>query len=104
MATRRKTSNELRCFCARSPLLATYGLDDKSKLYIHVKIYKQRRVYGEVLVTEGRVQLHCRECFRWHTVIIREAGKAALKPEQFPPAVVEEMTTDPTLAPTAPQP
>lgn len=100
---RERTSNELRCFCARRPLLATYGLDTKGKLYVHVKIYKQRRVYGEVLVTEGRVQLHCRECFRWHTVVIREPGKAALKPEQFSPSVVEDSVSDPTLAPTAPE-
>lgn len=102
MANVRRTSNELRCFCARSPLLATYGLD-RGKAYVHVKIYKQRRIYGEVLVTEGRVQLCCRECLRWHTVIFREPGTAALKPEQFPPPVVEETAPDPTLAPTAPR-
>jgi hypothetical protein len=101
---RSRTSNELRCFCARSPLLATFGLDEKGKLYVHVKIYKQRRVFGEVLVTEGKVQLKCRECLRWHTVIIREPGTAALRPEQFPPAVVEETPTAPTLAPPAPEP
>lgn len=104
MSDFRRTSNELRCFCSRSPLLATYGLDTKGKLYVHVKIYKQRRIYGEVLVTEGRVQLHCRECLRWHTVIIREPGTAALQPEQSAPSVVEEMTTAPTLAPVAPEP
>ena len=98
------TSNELRCFCSRNPLLATYGLDHRGRLYVHVKIYKQRRVYGEVLVTEGRVQLHCRECLRWHTVIIREPGSATLKPEEFAPSVVEQITTEPTLAPTAPEP
>lgn len=103
MSLRKGTSKELRCFCSRSPLLATYGLDVRGRLYVHVKIYKQRRIYGEVLVTEGRVQLHCRECLRWHTVIIREPGKAALQPEQSPPAVVEEMMTAPTLAPTAPE-
>ena len=100
----RPTSNELRCFCSRNPLLATYGLDKRGRLYVHVKIYKQRRIYGEVLVTEGRVQLHCRECLRWHTVIIRETGTAALQPEQSPPSVVEEMATTATLAPTAPEP
>lgn len=103
MSRRPRTSNELRCFCARSPLLATFGLDSKGKLYVHVKIYKQRRVYGEVLITEGKVQLHCRECLRWHTVIIREPGSAALKPEQFPPSVVKDSIVDPTLARYAPE-
>jgi hypothetical protein len=78
-------------------LLATYGLD-KGKLYVHVKVFKQHRVYGEVLVTEGKVQLRCRECLRWHTVIIRETGTAALSPQQFPPSVVEDFSTPVTLA------
>lgn len=97
---RKATSNELRCFCSRSPLLATFGLDTQGKLYVHVKIYKQRRVYGEVLVTEGRVQLHCRECLRWHTVILR-GNMAALREEQSAPAVVAQSEPVPTLAPHA---
>lgn len=84
-------------------MLATYGLNKHGKMYVHVKIYKQRRVYGEVLITEGRVQLHCRECLRWHTVIIREPGKAALQLEQYAPSVVEQNAPPPTLAPTAPE-
>lgn len=73
-----RTSNELRCFCGRQPLLATYGVDEDNKLYVHVKIFKQRRIFGEVLITEGKVNLHCRECFRWHKVIIRQPGEAEL--------------------------
>lgn len=76
---RRRTQNELRCFCARNPLLATFGLDEEGKLYIHVKVYKQQRVYGEVLITEGTVRLHCRECFRWHKVVMQPHGKAELQ-------------------------
>ena len=71
--------DELRCFCTRRPLLATYGVDSKGCLYVHVKIWKQRRLYGEVMVTGGRVQLRCRECLRLHTVVIRQPNRAALK-------------------------
>ncbi|HEY6021692.1 MAG TPA: hypothetical protein VIY48_18040 [Candidatus Paceibacterota bacterium] len=74
----KKTRNELRCFCSRNPLLATYGLTETGELYIHVKVYKQARVYGEVLVTNGTVKLHCRECLRWHKVVMRVPGKAEL--------------------------
>lgn len=76
---RSKTKNELRCFCSREPLLATYGLDEKGKPYVHVKVYKQGRIYGEVLVTEGVVKLHCRECLRWHAVIFRSPDTAVLE-------------------------
>lgn len=82
-----KTSNELRCFCGRQPLLATYGVDEKGKLYIHVKIFKQRRIFGEILVTEGEVSLHCRECLRWHTVKIRPSGTPVLEENTDPAAL-----------------
>lgn len=78
MAPSKVTQNELRCFCARTPLLATYGLDEQGKLYVHVKIYKQRRIFGEVLILEGTVKLHCRECLRWHKVVMKSAGNAEL--------------------------
>lgn len=61
---------ELRCFCSRQPLLATYGVDSKGKLFVHVKIWKQRRIYGEIVVEGGKVKLRCRECLRWHDVRI----------------------------------
>lgn len=83
------TKNELRCFCSREPLLAVYGLKD-GKVYVHVKIYKQRRIYGEVLVVEGKVKLHCRECLRWHTVTIREPGSAVLEEDTAPPTLPTE--------------
>jgi hypothetical protein len=63
---------ELRCMCARKPLLGKYGKDSKGNLYVHVKIFKQKRIYGEIVFTHGVVRLRCRECFRWHTVRIRQ--------------------------------
>ncbi len=87
---RESTKNELRCFCSREPLLATYGLTFDGKLYVHVKIFKQRRIYGEIVVTEGKVKLHCRECLRWHTVSLRQPGKAELTEDLEPPPMVME--------------
>lgn len=85
----RDTKNELRCFCGREPLLAMYGLKD-GKLYVHVKIYKQRRLFGEVFVTEGKVKLHCRECLRWHTVRLRTPDQAVLVEDSVPPVLAME--------------
>lgn len=75
---RKRTSNELRCFCARSPLLALYGLNSRGEGYIHVKVYKGARLYGEMIVSKGEVNLHCRECFRWHRVVMRDARQPEL--------------------------
>lgn len=79
--TRKET--ELRCFCRRNPLLATYGIDSRGKLFVHVKIWKQRRIFGEVVVEGGTVKLHCRECLRWHTVTI--SSERAMLSESPPP-------------------
>lgn len=91
----------LKCFCMRKPVLAVYGIDAQGKLFVHVKIWKQSRVYGEVLVTGGTVKLHCRECYRWHTVIIRQPGTAILQEDQEPVEVGEPGAT-PLLADPAP--
>jgi len=90
MLRRDRTRNELRCFCGRRPLLATYGLDTDGRLYVHVRIFKQQRIYGEVVVTEGTVRLHCRECLRWHKVVIKQYGGAGLIEETVPPISADE--------------
>lgn len=66
--------HELRCFCSRSPLLAVYGIDKDGRLFIHVKIFKQRRIYGELLFKGGEVSLKCRECYRWYRIFIRDGS------------------------------
>lgn len=86
---RQQTRNEIRCFCRREPLLATYGLDDKNKIYIHVKVYKNRRIYGEILVTKGEIQLRCRECMRWYRISIAD-GEPRLIETPVPDSVIEE--------------
>lgn len=62
-----------------------YGLDVRGRLYVHVKIYKQRQVCGEILVTDGVVKIICNECLRWHQVNVIQPNKAEL--EQIPTPV-----------------
>ena len=95
---RQRKPQELRCFCRRNPLLATYGVDKNQQLFVHVKVYKQNRIFGEVLVTGGTVKLLCRECLRWHTVIIRQSGKAELQEQTVPTEVAGVNYSEPMLA------
>lgn len=69
----------LKCFCSRRPLLAMYGVDERGRLYVHIKVYKQRRVFAELIAREGQVEINCRECLRWHTVTFRKNETAELK-------------------------
>lgn len=81
---RQRSKHDLRCFCRTEPLLAVYGIDEHSQLYVHVKIYKQSRIFGEVIVTGGVVRLRCRECLRWHKVRIIQPGSAVLEEDTRP--------------------
>lgn len=76
---------ELRCFCRGKPLLATYGKNSMEKLFVHVKIYKQDRIYGELVFEGGEVKIRCRNCLRWHRVIFKEQV-AALAEDKAPEA------------------
>lgn len=87
----------LKCFCTRRPVLAVYGVNSQGKLFVHIKIWKQNRIFGEILVTDGTVKLHCRECLRWHTVKIRQPGTAVLQEDKEPVEVGESGAT-PLLA------
>lgn len=80
-----RSAKELRCFCRGEPLLATYGLDGRGELYVHVKIYKQNRLYGEMIFKNGEVKLRCRNCLRWHRVNFR-GRVASLSEDQAPVA------------------
>lgn len=78
---------EIRCFCSRTPLLAVAGRNQRTnEPYVHIKVFKQGRIFGEVVVTEGVVRLRCRECLRWHKVRIRHVGVDS-KPEELPDGV-----------------
>lgn len=89
MTTARR-ERELRCFCSRKPLLATYGLDRKGSLYVHVKIWKAKRIFGELVIEGGTVKIRCRECLRWHQIFIN-TNKATLREnrEELPAAIID---------------
>lgn len=76
--------HELRCFCRHKPLLATYGIKN-GILFVHVKVYKQDRIFGELFIEGGKVKLKCRDCLRWHIVrisqdqaVLRETDESTL--------------------------
>jgi hypothetical protein len=67
------TKHQLRCFCSRKPLLATYGKKADGGLYVHVKTYKGSRIYGEILISgNADIRIHCRECLRWMKINIKD--------------------------------
>lgn len=76
-----RREKELRCFCRGEPLLATYGVDSRGKLFVHVKIYKQNRIYGEIIFEGGEVKIRCRNCLRWHRVIFHSKEAVLLEDE-----------------------
>jgi hypothetical protein len=62
---------EVRCFCARKPLLAVCGRDARTgQGFVHLKTWKGQRLYAEVVVSSGTAHIRCRDCFRWHRVRI----------------------------------
>lgn len=71
------TDIEIRCFCAREPLLALCGRDATGEPYVHMKVHKARRLYGEMVATSGIVMLRCRECLRWHRITIKRDVQVA---------------------------
>jgi hypothetical protein len=85
-----RREKELRCFCGRTPLLATYGIDNKGKLFIHVKIWKARRIFGELVIEGGPIKIRCRDCLRWHVIRIYQ-DQAILQEtrEELPVTVVD---------------
>lgn len=82
-------SGDIRCFCSRRPLLAKYGRDSDGLLFVHAKIYKQKRIYGEFVFTEGTVRLRCRECLRWYVLRIRQDKDLRVNQEPLPEPVSE---------------
>jgi len=83
MARKSKGAQELRCFCSREPLLALYGIDKDGQPYVHIKIYKQSRIFGEAIIKGGEVKLHCRECLRWHKIVIKAPKRLGLEEAIF---------------------
>jgi len=67
-----------------------YGIDSKSRPYVHVKVFKQRRVFAEFIAFGGEVAINCRECFRWHTIVFRTSSDKAELLETEVPVEVKE--------------
>jgi hypothetical protein len=44
--------------------------DATGKPFVHVKIYKQARVFGEIVFSVGVMRIKCRDCYRWHKIMI----------------------------------
>lgn len=83
-----RREKELRCFCSREPLLATYGIDSKGKLFLHIKIWKARRIYGELVIEGGSVKIRCRDCLRWHKIRVVQRRAILEETEQNLPVSV----------------
>lgn len=81
-----RTKHDLRCFCSREPLLARYGVNVDGLLYVHVKVYKQRMIYGEVLAF-GPLMVKCRECLRWYTINVKQKEQTASLEESVDPNI-----------------
>lgn len=73
---------ELRCFCSRKPLLGKFGRGRDGKAFVHVKVFKQARVFGEFIFTEGVVRILCRECLRWHVIRIQPTDRQSIEFQQ----------------------
>lgn len=82
-----RTKHQLRCFCGRRPLLAFYGLDAAGRLYVHVMVYKQRKIYGNIILRGGPVEIQCRECLRWHIMNFTPFNRIEME-ETTPPTGV----------------
>lgn len=79
---------EIRCeFCRFHPILAITGRDDETgEPFLHIKSYKQSRVYVEIVVLSGTVMIKCRDCYHWHKLTIRRSSIEAV-PEPLPASV-----------------
>lgn len=79
---------DLRCTCSKRPLLGVGGRDRWGKPFVHVKVFKQGRVYGEIVTTGGTTRIRCRECSRWFSVTIVSGAidlEATTRPEVIDP-------------------
>lgn len=72
----------LRCTCSTRPLLAIARPID-GRWLLHLRVHKQHKVYGEMVVEEGVVRIRCRACARWYLVRVRRE-KVSSKPEDLP--------------------
>lgn len=89
-----RTGKPLRCFCSRQPILAFYGVNEDGELYVHQKVYKARRIFGESITTRGNILIRCRECLRWHNIELNYTNNSARLVETEEVPVTDEPTPD----------
>lgn len=96
---REPTKHQLRCFCSRNPLLGVYGIDNKGRTYVHCRVYKQSKIYGDWISYGGEVKILCRDCFRWHVITFTGPNNSrAILEESATPAEVDR----PAIIPAEP--
>lgn len=78
------TKHRLRCHCGHGTTLAFYGHDRDGEPYVHLKVYKQRRVFGNAVFRGGTVELMCSFCDR-STRIHMGRDKWNITPGKLPP-------------------
>ena len=83
----RSTRHDLRCTCRHTPKLGEYGLDNRGKPYLHIKVWKGDRLYAEVIFRGGEAKILCRECLRWYRVVF-QIPRSHLEPVETPPELV----------------
>lgn len=88
-----RTKSQLRCFCSRKPLLAVYGVDERGRVYVHCRVYKQNRVYGDWIVYGGETSILCRECLRWHVIKFTQ-GTATLEETTKPKEIDDDIESE----------
>lgn len=95
-----RTKNRLNCFCSRKPLLAMYGIDHRGKAYVHCRVFKQNRIYGDWIAYDGEVKILCRECLRWLTIVFVQSPKvkAELHETEVPTEVSQADTVSDVAA------
>lgn len=77
---------ELRCWCSKHTLLGVCGRDAKTgDPYVWIKIYKQGKVFGEIVAVGGTTRIRCRDCQRWS--IIRVHTKVEFEPDPLPESI-----------------
>lgn len=69
---------QIRCICTARPILAIARVSSSGTRYVHIRIYKQRKVYGEIVIEEGLVRMKCRSCGHWYSLHVKRDSHKAI--------------------------
>ena len=89
---------QIRCICAVHPILAIARVSSTGTRFVHIRIYKQKKIYGEIVVESGLVRIRCRSCGRWYSLHVRHDSHEAIA-ERLPgsiklPPIAAEITSE----------